>query len=75
MNRKFYCIVCLFVFSFFGTNLLVAQDISFPFECGFEDSIEVSEWHLNVGADAVNCNEQWMVGGLDFAISDFKVCS
>lgn len=66
MNRKLCWFVVLFAILFFRANMLFAQEISFPFECGFEDSIEVSEWHLNVGADAVNCNEQWMVGGLDF---------
>ena len=66
MNRKFYWFVCLFTFFFFRVNFVFAQDISFPFECGFEDSIEVSDWHLNVGADGVNCNDQWRVGGLDF---------
>lgn len=66
MNRKFYWLICLFTFFFFRVNFVFAQDISFPFECGFEDLIEVSEWQLNVGAEGPMCQDQWMIGSLDF---------
>ena len=44
----------------------MAQVISVPYFCGFEDSLEISNWVLNAGADGVNCQDQWMVGNLDY---------
>ena len=38
----------LFFFSFSISNLLFSQNITLPFECGFEDSLEVSQWHLKM---------------------------
>ncbi len=54
----------LFFVLFFRINS-VAQSISIPYSCGFEDSVEISSWHLNSGADGENCLDQWMVGNLD----------
>ncbi len=39
-----------------------SQLINVPYMCGFEDSVEVSNWVLNYGADGPNCKEQWVVG-------------
>ena len=38
----------------------VAQDISIPFFCGFEDSVELSQWTLNPKTS--NAKDQWCVG-------------
>lgn len=51
--------VALFSFSW-------AQSISIPYSCGFEDSLEISNWKLNAGSDGVNCQDRWMVGNLDY---------
>ena len=59
-----FCVVALFL-----SNVLCAQqveEIIVPYECGFEDSIEVSGWQLNVGTDGPKCREQWMIGSLDY---------
>ena len=64
MKKLFVYILFFFSFSIF--NLLFSQNITLPFECGFEDSIEVSKWHLNYGPNAPKCQDQWMVGNLDF---------
>ena len=40
--------------------------VTLPYACSFEeaDSAEVRNWVFNAGTDGVNCNDQWMVGGL-----------
>lgn len=38
----------------------VAQDISIPFFCGFEDSVELSQWTLN--PQTSDAKDQWCVG-------------
>ena len=41
--------------------------VTLPYACSFEeaDSAEVRNWVFNAGTDGVNCNDQWMVGGLE----------
>ena len=56
----------LFFLVLLGSYNLSAQVITLPYECGFEDSVEVADlWHLNAGANGPNCQDQWMVGNLD----------
>ena len=45
-------------------GLLSAQSVNIPYSMGFEDSEaqEMLNWHLNSGALAPSCNDQWMVG-------------
>lgn len=47
------------------SNVLFAQQITVPYECGFEDPVEVGNWELNSGANGPQCQDQWMVGNLD----------
>ena len=66
MKRLF---VYFFLFINLGLlNMAFAQSnsITLPFECGFEDSLEITHWKLNHGPNASKCQDQWMVGNLDF---------
>lgn len=56
-------VLCLFVL-LFGYSW--AQNITIPYSCGFEDSVEISNWKINAGPDGVNCQDQWMIGNLDY---------
>ena len=49
----------------FNGALLAQHEISLPYECGFEDSEDLSQWVLNAGPDGANCMDQWMVGNCD----------
>ena len=63
--RKFICFLsCVFI-SFFAVSQNTA--ITLPYTCSFEESesSEISNWVFNYGADGVNCNDQWMIGGLE----------
>ena len=58
----------IFVFLLFICSIntvLLAQQISLPYECGFEDAAEIDNWKLNAGTKGPLCNDQWMVGNLD----------
>ena len=61
--KKLFLYILSLLFSF--CCVLNAQQISVPYECGFEDSAEVGNWILNAGANGVKCQDQWMVGNLD----------
>ena len=63
MKRVFVYFLLLISFSFCG--ILHAQQISVPYECGFEDSVEISNWKLNTGTNGSKCLDQWMIGNLD----------
>ena len=39
-----------------------SQLISIPYMCGFEDSTENGNWHLNYGPEGIGCHDQWMIG-------------
>ena len=41
------------------------SSITLPYSCGFEDSLEVLNWKLNVGANGSKCRDQWMIGNTD----------
>ena len=41
-------------------------EISLPYSCGFEDSIENSNWVINAGSEGALCADQWMIGNLDY---------
>ena len=54
------------LFVLFGVYaFLYAQQISMPYECGFEDTVEINNWKLNSGTNGSKCNDQWMVGNCD----------
>lgn len=65
MRKKFSTVlVALFVIS---SSLLVSQNaqdinISLPYFCGFEDTLEVNKWKINAGPDGGNCREYWEWG-------------
>ena len=63
--RNLFVGVLLFIVLGFS-NLVFAQSITLPFECGFEDSLEVAPWSLNYGPNGSKCQDQWMIGNLDF---------
>ena len=63
----------LFVYFFLFVNLCFLNlafsqntSITLPFECGFEDSLDIVPWTLNYGSNAPKCQDQWMIGNLDF---------
>ena len=59
-------IVVLSFLSIFSA-VIFAQQISIPFACGFEDSLEIkNNWNINAGPDGLNCTDKWMVGNLDY---------
>ena len=37
-------------------------NISLPYLCGFEDTLEVAKWKINAGPDGPNCREYWEWG-------------
>ncbi len=41
-------------------------EISLPYSCGFEDSIENKKWVINAGSEGPLCTDQWMIGNLDY---------
>ena len=61
--KKVFLYILSLLFSF--CCALNAQQISIPYECGFEDLAEISNWHLNAGPNGPKCLDQWMVGNLD----------
>lgn len=53
------------VASMLFAGMLNAQlQVSIPYQMSFEetDSAEWTNWHINTGANAPACNDQWMVG-------------
>ena len=67
MKKRF---LTIFAILFATSNLLLmsqnqnAQDINItlPYLCGFEDTLEVSKWEINAGPDGPNCREYWKWG-------------
>lgn len=63
-------ILCIFVFLFVAYNFSVMSqnqnlqdiNISLPYLCGFEDTLENAKWKINAGPDGVNCRESWTWG-------------
>ena len=41
-------------------------EISLPYSCGFEDSLENQNWVINAGSEGPLCADQWMIGNLDY---------
>lgn len=60
-----FCLIILFA-SHSVLSAQQVQEIYLPYECGFEDSLEVSDWVLNAGTDGAKCQDQWMIGNLDY---------
>ncbi|MBR6520269.1 MAG: hypothetical protein IKT77_04735, partial [Paludibacteraceae bacterium] len=58
---------CSIVFLFVLFSLKInAQNITIPFSCGFEDTIEINNWVINAGPNGEKCEDQWMIGNLDY---------
>ena len=55
-----YNYIILLLGFWLSTSLLLAQDISVPFFCGFEDSVELAQWTLNEFTP--DAKDQWCVG-------------
>ena len=60
MTKRFLCLMLLGVM----TLAAYSQAVTVPYVMSFEeeDATELTNWHLNPGAAAANCNDEWMVG-------------
>ena len=47
-------------------SLTAQQQISAPYQHGFEDTAENANWTLNVGSLGTQCNDQWFIGSSTF---------
>lgn len=47
-------------------SLTAQQQISAPYQHGFEDAAENANWTLNVGTLGTQCNDQWFIGSSTF---------
>lgn len=56
-------VICFFVLLF---RYSWAQNITIPYSCGFEDSLEISNWQINAGPNGANCHDKWMIGNLEY---------
>lgn len=70
MSKLLYINRLHLLLCFIVINIIVyAQNtvITLPYTCSFEETekSEVSNWVLNAGSDGPNCNDQWMIGGLE----------
>ena len=64
-----FIVKTLFVLLVFSVRLYSQQspyEITLPYSCGFEDSIENKNWTLNAGSEGPKCADQWMIGNLDY---------
>ena len=64
-----YILKILFVLLICSENLYSQTspyEISLPYSCGFEDSIENANWVINAGSEGPLCADQWMIGNLDY---------
>lgn len=64
MKRNFLILLMALVAIFAGQHSVAQSVISIPYSMGFEDeeSIELTNWVLNPGANASRCTDQWVVG-------------
>ena len=51
----------------FSASIFAQDEISIPYDCGFEDSVEISKWNLNFGPDSALCQDRWKIGNLDYS--------
>lgn len=66
MNKSITLFIFLVTCTFFCVQIAEAQQlISVPYSVGFEqeETLELSNWVLNPGANASKCLDQWVVGG------------
>lgn len=61
--------ICLLSYLLMVGLVVCAQNtvVTVPYTCSFEQSetAEINNWVVNAGADGENCNDQWMIGGLE----------
>ena len=62
----FKIFLLLFVFSTHLYSQSSPYEISLPYSCGFEDSLENQKWVINAGSEGPLCTDQWMIGNLDY---------
>lgn len=62
----FKIFLLLFVFSTQLYSQSSPYEISLPYSCGFEDSLENQKWVINAGSEGPLCTDQWMIGNLDY---------
>lgn len=65
MKKRIILLVCCFICASFFVQVSVAQQlITVPYSMGFEesDSVELGNWELNPGVNAMKCTDQWYVG-------------
>ena len=68
-----FIVKTLFVLFVFSIRLYSQQspyEITLPYSCGFEDSIENMNWTLNAGSEGRKCTDKWMIGNLDYLEGD-----
>ena len=67
MRKLLKYVILFFCLLFVNEDVLSqAQEIPLPFLCSFEDSAEISQWHLNVGSNGPLCQDQWNISNLEF---------
>lgn len=60
MIKRFSCLLLLGLIA----SAAMAQVVSVPYVMSFEveDATELANWHLNPGAQAAACSDEWMIG-------------
>ena len=67
MQKSFFSFfLFLFVFSIQIYSQSSPYEITLPYSCGFEDSLENQNWVINAGSEGPLCADQWMIGNLDY---------
>ena len=64
MSKKTLGIFVIFVFLLLS-EFAMAQMVSVPYFCGFEDATDNSHWKMNVGPTAEDSNDKWLIGNID----------
>lgn len=64
MSKKTLGIFVIFVFLLLS-EFAMAQMVSVPYFCGFEDATDNSHWKMNVGPTAGDSNDKWLIGNID----------
>ena len=52
------------------SKLVMAQVISVPYFCGFEDVADNSYWKMNVVSGNEKCNDEWFISNIDSSEGD-----
>ncbi len=63
---KIFGLFCLLLVRIYLFSQSSNSLISLPYYCGFEDSLENSNWIINAGGEQIECQDKWMIGNLDY---------